>query len=212
MATKRVDDVQYACVFCVQQGQTIDRSDATIFFNQKALFDHLARHPRPLPDVPGLTVIDGLDMDVKHRNDYDLHFRIATQRHPCIDRAAELSQMPSGVAKDNARRIFGQRLLYDRSPALELAQGARVTGLTWPIQYQGEWCFGWHDGTWASVPTDLVRLDSPPPSMVRYDRTSLIRGKARWKFSFKEKDKEAKEKSEWLKFDKGEIISNIACK
>lgn len=210
LSTKRVDDVQYACVFCVHNGRTIDRSDATVFFNQKALFDHLARHPRPLPNVPGVTVIDGPEVPAKFRNDYDIHFRAPTQRHPCIDRGAELSHMPSGVAKDQARRMYGQRLLYDRSPALELAQGARVVGLTWPIQYQGEWCFGWHDGNWASVPTDLLKLDLPPSNMIKYDRTSLVRGKARWKFVVKDKD--SKDKSEWLKFEKGEIISNIACK
>jgi hypothetical protein len=181
-----------------------------VFFNQKALFDHLARHPRPLPNVPGLTVIDEPVVPAKYHNDYDIHFRVPTQRHPCVDRAAELSQMPSGVAKDNARRMYGQRLLYDRSPALELAAGARITGLTWPIQYQGEWCFGWHDGNWASVPTDIIKLDPPPASMIKYDRTSLIRGRARWKFSVKDKD--SKDKIEWLKFEKGEIISNIACK
>jgi hypothetical protein len=208
VTTKRVDDIQYACVFCIAQGHTIDRCDATVFFNQKALFDHLARHPRPLPNVPGLTVIDEPVVPAKYHNDYDIHFRMPTQRHPCVDRAAELSQMPSGVAKDNARRMYGQRLLYDRSPALELAAGARITGLTWPIQYQGEWCFGWHDGNWASVPTDIIKLDPPPASMIKYDRTSLIRGRARWKFSVKDKD--SKDKIEWLKFEKGEVISNIA--
>lgn len=208
ISTKRVDDVQFGCVFCLQQGHTIDKSDATVFFNQKALFDHLARHPRPLPEVPGLTVIDEAVVPEKFRNDYDIHFKNPPLPHPAIERAEEIAPKPSGVTKDQARRMYGMKLLYDRSPALELAQGARITGISWPIQYQGEWCFGWHDGNYASVPADLVKLDPPPKSQIKYDRGSLVRAKARWKFSVKDKDKN----SEWLKFDKNETISNIACK
>lgn len=150
-------------------------------------------------------------MPESNKNDYDIHLRSPIQRHPCIERAPEIDEMPSGVAKDQARRMYSQRLLYDRSPALELAQGAKITGITWPIQYQGEWCFGWHDGNWASVPTDLVKLNPPPDDQIpKYDKTSLVRAKARWKFAVK--DKENKDKVEWLKFDKNEIISNISCK
>lgn len=214
IATKRVDDIQYGCVFCVHQGHTIDKSDATVFFNQKALFDHLARHPRPLPDVPGLTVIQGEQVPEKFHNDFDVHFKRPPLAHPVRDRSAEVSMLPSGVARDQARRMYGQRLLYDRSPALELAQGARITGLTWPSQYSGEWCFGWHEGNYASIPSDLVRLDQPPRSEIKYDKMSAIRATSRWKFSHNQKDKfkdKDRETEDWLKFDKNETISNIAC-
>jgi hypothetical protein len=126
--------------------------------------------------------------------------------------AVEISRGATGTAKEPARRLFGQRLPYDRSAALELAQGARVTGLTFPPQHQGEWMLGWHDGNWASVPTDIMKLDPPPSSMVRFDSRSLLRAKARWKFSVKDKDKGGDGKLEWLKFDKNEAITNIACK
>lgn len=208
IAAKRVDDVQYGCVFCVQQGFTLDKSDATVFFNQKALFDHLARHPRPLPEVPGLTVIEGERVPDRHHNDYDIHFKRQPLPHPVFERANEIAPLPCGIAKEQARRLYGQRLLYDRSPALELAQGARITGISWPVQYQGEWMLGWHNGNYASIPSDIVKLEVPARSEIKYDRTSLVRAKARWKFHMKEKDKD---KNEWLKFDKNETISNIAC-
>ena len=209
LTANRVDDVQYGCVFCVQQGYTIDKSDATVFFSQKSLFDHLARHPRPLPHVPGLTVIEGDQVPEKHHNDYDIHFRAPPVPHPVAKRAREIASQPTGVAREQSRRLYGQRLLYDRSPALELAKGARLTGITWPVQYQGEWIFAWHDGNCASVPADLVKLDPPPSSMVRYDRTSMVCARAKWKFAVKEKKGE---KGEWLKFDKNDTITNIACK
>lgn len=106
--------------------------------------------------------------------------------------------------------MYGMRLLYDRSPALELAQGAKITGISFPAQYLGEWCFGWHDGNYASVPVDLVRLEPPPSKEICYDRSSNVRAKARWKFV--QRDKEKDKNGEWLKFDKGDTITNIACK
>jgi hypothetical protein len=212
LATKRADDVQYGCVFCVQQGHTTNECDATVFFSQKALFEHLARHPRPLPEVPGLCVIDGDRLPAENTNDYDIHFRKPPVQHPAREMAVEISRGATGTAKEPARRLFGQRLPYDRSAALELAQGARVTGLSFPPQHQGEWMLGWHDGNWASVPTDIMKLDPPPSSMVRFDSRSLLRAKARWKFSVKDKDKGGEGKLEWLKFDKNEAITNIACK
>src|SRR5690606_20803023 len=139
----------------------------------------------------------------------DIHFRGPPVPHPVVERAREIASQPTGVAKEQSRRLYGQRLLYDRSPALELSKGARLTGITWPAQYQGEWIFAWHDGNFASVPGDLVKLDTPPSSMVRYDRTSMVSARAKWKFAVKEKKGE---NGEWLKFDKSDTITNIACK
>ncbi|VUC25346.1 unnamed protein product [Clonostachys rosea] len=209
LATKRIDDVQYGCIYCIRLGHTLDKSDATVFFNQKALFDHLARHPRPLPEVPGVVTIEGPEMPAQYTNDYDIHFPNPPQRHPCIERREEIMAQPSGVSKDQARRIYGQMLLYDRTPALELGHNARITGITWPEQYLGDWCFAWHDGVQASVPFELIRFDPPPSNMIRYDRSSLLQAKARWKFSIKEKNKD-KDTVNWLKFDKGDVITNIS--
>ncbi|OAR01095.1 hypothetical protein LLEC1_05449 [Akanthomyces lecanii] len=203
--TKRPDDILYGCIFCIRLGRTMDPSDATVFFNVKSLFDHLARHPRPLPDIPGIVVIDGPDIPAKYRNDYDLHFTKPPVPHPALEHEQETAMMPTGVAKEPARRMYGQRLLADRTPALELVVGSKVTGISWPSKYNGEWCMGWYDGVNASVPLEALRLDPPPSRDIRMDGTSHVRAKSRWKFAHKDKDK-----TEWLKFDKDEIITNIS--
>ncbi|KAF4126624.1 hypothetical protein GMORB2_0360 [Geosmithia morbida] len=205
LTVKRIDDVQFGCVFCAQQGHTLDKSDATVFFSGHHLFDHLARHPRPLPAVPGMTVIEGDTVPDKHYNDYDIHFRNPPLPHPVLERIDGVgSSMPTGISKEQSRRLFGQRLLPDRSPALQVAKGARITSLRWPDRYNGEWCFGWHEGTFASIPFDIVRLEVPPSDEIRYDRQSLVTAKAKWRFSVKDK-----EYGDWLKFDKNETISNL---
>ncbi|ODA76358.1 hypothetical protein RJ55_08204 [Drechmeria coniospora] len=204
LAAKRADDVHYGCLFCIRQGRTLDESDATVFFTTKALFAHLARHPRPLPEVPGITVVDGPEMPDHVRNDYDLHFTQAPAAHPAHEHAAEIAGQPTGVAKAQARRVYGQKLPFDRTEALELARGARLTGIAWPPKYGGDWMVAWHDGTFASVPTDLIKLDPPPADDISMDGTSHVRARARWKFSPKDK-----ERGDWLRFDKNETITNI---
>ncbi|ATY60405.1 RING finger domain-containing [Cordyceps militaris] len=203
--TKRADDMIYGCVFCIRLGRTMDPSDATVFFNVKSLFSHLARHARPLPHVPGVVVIDQTDVPEQYHNDYDLHFTAPPVPHPALEHEQETSTMPTGVAREPARRMYGQRLLADRTPALELVTGSKVTGLSWPPKYNGEWCMGWYDGVHASVPLDTLRLEPPPPRDIRMDGTSHFRAKARWKFAYKDKDK-----TDWLKFEKGEVITNIS--
>lgn len=204
---KRSDDILYGCVFCIRLDRTLDPSDATVFFNLKSLFIHLARHPRPLPDVPGMVVIDQPEVPAQYHNDYDLHFTRSPLPHPAVEHEQETSMMPTGVARKPARKMYGQRLLPDRTPALELMVGSKMTGLTWPSKYNGEWCMGWYDGVHASVPLEALRLEPPSSRDIRMDGTSHVTARARWKFSHKDKDK-----TEWLKFAKDEIITSISCK
>ena len=206
LPAKRADDVLYGCIFCIHEGHTIDGSDATVFFTTKALFAHLARHPRPLPEVPGLAVVDGLEVPPHLHNNFDLHFIKPPLPHPAQEAGSGVDTRPTGIARDQARRIYGQRLLYDRTEALELAQGARLSGVKWPPKYNGEWAMAWHDGIFASVPTDMIQLDPPPSSEIKMGGTSHVKAKARWKFAPKDKDK-----GDWLKFDKNETIANISC-
>jgi hypothetical protein len=78
----------YACLFCVQSGSTVREGDATVFTSSDDLLLHLARHPQPLPVVPGVTVLydndnhsnssnnnnDNLpNPDPRANNDFDLH-------------------------------------------------------------------------------------------------------------------------------------------
>ncbi|KAF5659255.1 hypothetical protein FHETE_9499 [Fusarium heterosporum] len=205
LPTRRSDDVMYGCIFCIFQGKTLHASDATVFISQKALFAHLARHPRPLPAVPGFTVIEQDEIPVEHRNDYDLHFKSPIETHPVIEKADEICYLPTATSKEAARRMYGQRLLYDRTPALELVLNARIVGLSWPAKYMGEWAMGYHDGILASIPTEILKLDPPPSSEVNMDGLSPVQATARWKFNHKDKVK-----GDWLKFEKDEIITNIS--
>ncbi|CZS74088.1 unnamed protein product [Fusarium graminearum] len=205
LPTRRSDDVMYGCVFCVNQGKTIHASDATVFTSQKALFAHLARHPRPLPAVQGFTLIEGSEIPANYKNDYDLHFKSPAESHPHFEQASNTSHLPTATTKEAARRMYGQRLLYDRTPAHELVLNARIVGLSWPPKYLGEWAMGFHDGIQASVPTEILRLDPPPSEQVKIDGTSPVQATAKWKFNHKDKVR-----GDWLKFEKDEIITNIS--
>ncbi|EQL01519.1 RING finger domain-containing protein [Ophiocordyceps sinensis CO18] len=204
LPAKRPDDVHYGCVFCIHQGHTLDMSDATVFFTTKALFSHLARHPRPLPKVPGVTVVEEAEMPEHLRNDYDIHFPNPPVAHPAHENRDDIIHRPTGIAKRDARRCYGQKQLYDRSLALELDKGARITGIKWPANHKGEWIFAWHDGVYASVPMELIQLDFPPATEMKMGGTSYVCAKARWKFGHKDK-----ETGQWLKFDKHDPITNI---
>lgn len=190
-------------------GRTIDASDSTVFFSTKALFNHLARHPRPLPEVPGIVVVDQAEIPPELHNDYDLHFKQPPVEHPVLEHEEEISTLPTAYTREPTRRMYGQRLLGDKTPALEMVTGAHVTGLTWPAKYMGEWAFGWHDGIYASVPTDAIKLEPPPVREIKLGGTSNVRAKAQWKFSHKDS---GKDKTNWLKFDKNDVITNISCK
>lgn len=61
------------------------------------------------------------------------------------------------------------------------------------------------DHQYAAFPAETVKLDEPKKSDVRLQGSSGMRAVARWKFSVRGKS------SEWLSFNKGEIITNIGC-
>lgn len=116
LPAKRVDDVLYGCPFCVEAGRTLDECDATVFTTTKGLFNHLARHPRPLLQIQGIAVVDQPNMPAHLRNDYDVHFKNPPEAHPAQLSLSEIRGLPTGVSKEHSRRIYGQRLLFDRVP------------------------------------------------------------------------------------------------
>ncbi|KOS18369.1 hypothetical protein ESCO_002917 [Escovopsis weberi] len=205
MPPRKVDDVTYACVFCIHMGRTPDPGDATVFTTVSALLLHISRHSRPLPQVEGVVAVEAADITPDQRNNYDLCFFKPPARHPARESAAEIANLPSAVAKEGLGRMATQKLPPpDRAPMLELVQGARVTGIMWPDEYDGEWCLGWHEGVRAAVPSDILRLDRPDwDEMGRSGSRSAIKGKAKWKFSPKEN------KKDWLRFEEDELITNI---
>lgn len=209
LPTRRADEAMYGCVFCVQEGHTAHDGDATVFFSQRELCDHLARHPRPLPHVPGVTVVYEPEMPRGSATSYDVHLRAPPAPADIDDKWEEIARLPNAVAKETVKKMYGMKLLHDRTPAFELAIGAKIVGVEFPDKYNGEWCMGYHNGRYASFPFDVARLEPPPPHELRMGGSTSARAVARWKFAVKDKDKT---KAEWLKFDRGDMITNISCK
>ncbi|KAF6821518.1 SH3 domain-containing protein [Colletotrichum sojae] len=206
IATKRADELLFGCVFCIHSQRTLEECDATVFFSQKKLFEHISRHPRPLPQVPGIAVVEEAEVPFNLLNNYDIHFRTASVRpSPMADRQLEISQLPLATATQTVKRMYGMRLLYDQTPAFELANGARISGVEFPSKYNGEWIMGWHEGNYGSAPVDVLKLEPPPKAEIRMDTTSNISAIARWKFAPRSKDG-----GDWLKFDQGEKITSIS--
>ncbi|TDZ37716.1 hypothetical protein C8035_v007677 [Colletotrichum spinosum] len=207
VATKRADELLFGCVFCVHSQRTLEECDATVFFTQKKLFEHLARHPRPLPQVPGVTVVEEAEVPFNLRNNYDLHFKAPPKSSPLADkeRQAELAQRPKAIATQTVKRMYGMRMLSDQTPAFELANGARLAGVEFPEKYAGEWVMAWHEGLYGSAPFDVLKLEPPPRSEIKMDAASNVSAVARWRFAPKVKDG-----GDWLKFDQGERIANIS--
>ena len=207
-----MQDALYGCVFCIQAGRTQDENDATVFFSQDQLFAHLARHPRPLPSVSGVTVIEGAEIPSTLNNNYDLQFTDPPSKSVMhSDRLIrQLALLPTATAIETVRPGQGTyRVSPDKSTTLHFAIGAKIVGVEFPDHFGGRWATGWADQVHGSFPVDCVKLDGPPPNEIRSyaDDRSTYKAVVRWNFKQKEKDR-----GEWLDLKKGDAISNISCK
>ncbi len=211
LTARHVEDQSYACLFCVQLGKTSEDSDATVFFSQRQLFAHLSRHARPLPTVPGVTVIESATIPQGSKNNYDLHFPNPPAKSLMAGLSREIYAMPTAIATETFRSSNGALRAppgATREPVLQFAVGARIVGVQFPARFHGEWGIGWADNMRAAFPVDCVRIEPPPKTQVRMEQSSSMRAVARW--SRKPKDKN-KELGDWLRFEKGEIITGIGC-
>ncbi|KAI1498712.1 hypothetical protein F5X99DRAFT_392380 [Biscogniauxia marginata] len=201
---RHVEEQLYGCLFCIQQGQTVEESDATVFFNQRQLFAHMARHPRPLPEVPGLTVVEEPEVPPNLKDNFDLHFPEAPKISVMTGISQEIARLPTAIATESRKNQNGiMRTPPDRTAVLHFAVGARIVGIEFPAKYEGKWAIGWHDGVRAAFEVESVQVDPPPKGQVKMQGTSNVQAVARWKWNQKGDDR-------WLKFDKGDIIKNIA--
>lgn len=138
LPSRTVDEQLYGCLFCNQLGRTTEESDATVFFSQRQLFSHLARHPRPLPPVPGLMVIETMDIPPQFRNNYDLHLPHPPIKSLMVGLERELSQMPTAIATEAFRTTHGAiRTPPDGSPILQFCAGQKIVGVEFPSKYGG---------------------------------------------------------------------------
>jgi hypothetical protein len=216
---KTLGDELYGCVFCVQTGHTVHDNDATVFFSQEQLFAHLARHPHPLPRVPGIDAIEGWTATPPQlRNNFDLQLNQAPRASVMSTGEIEalISSLPTATAIETVRPGKGSyRTSPDRSPSLQFAIGAKIVGIEFPERFEGKWAIGWADQVRGAFPVEFVRLDAPPSNEIRshvdgrshVDEHSTWKAVARWKFQQKDKDR-----GDWLDFKDGETISNISCK
>ncbi|CAK7227987.1 hypothetical protein SCUCBS95973_006730 [Sporothrix curviconia] len=207
LPAKQVDDPLYACIFCLQQGHTLEESDATVFFSQGQLFSHLARHPRPLPNVPGVTVVDGPELPPEFRNNYDLHFTLPPVTSELDGIRRELQQLPSATAIEPFRKAHGAlRRPPDGAIPIQFPVGSKIVGIEFPAKYKGEWAVGWFDNMRGPFPAEHIRLDPPPRNEIHSTQgTSALRATVRWKWA----SSSVYRNSDWLRLDRNETVSNI---
>ncbi|KAI2469885.1 hypothetical protein F4781DRAFT_203562 [Annulohypoxylon bovei var. microspora] len=201
---RHVEEQLYGCLFCIHQGRTVEESDATVFFNQSQLFAHMARHPRPLPQIPGITVVEAPEIPPAFKDNFDLHFPHPPIQSVMTGLSRELSRLPSAIATETRKIQNGvMRSPPGRDPVLHYGIGAKIIGIEFPAKYDGKWGIGWHDGVRAAFEIDSVQIDSPAKHEIKMQNTSNVQAMARWKWNQKGDDR-------WLKFDKGDVIKNIA--
>ncbi|KAL2754047.1 hypothetical protein ACRALDRAFT_2028557 [Sodiomyces alcalophilus JCM 7366] len=208
MLVKSLSEIRYACLFCTQTGHTVREGDATVFLTQEQLLRHLSRHPQPLPEVPGVTVLYGKVGQGHHlEEDYDLHFPDPPAATPMPE--TSFSTLPTATAvKAHVRKRGEIKPLTDPDGSEDILQflpGARIVGIEFPAKWGGSWCMGWHDGVRGAFPFKLVEIEPPKPGDVSYNANSSVSVKARWKWS----PKLNKDEAPWLPLDKGDTIRSV---
>lgn len=203
-------EIRYACLFCTHVGRTVHEGDATVFLTADQLLKHLARHPQPLPEVPGVTVLYG-KLDGGHRQieDYDVHFPSPPAPSPFPD-AASLLQMPLAIALKSHVQRWGEVLADPDGGAdvLKFLTGARIVGVEFPERWGGKWCTGLHDdGVRRPFPAKYIEIEGPRQSEISLQATSPVSVTTRWKW-----DPPDSARTGWLTFGKGETIKNVGCK
>jgi hypothetical protein len=218
MPNKIMTKAYYACPFCTHTGSTPREGDATVFTSAMYLLRHVARHPQPLPEVPGLTVVYGtLAVDDPSATDFDVHLPSAplTPGYPLEgDASARSAMMPVMLAVKDHVQLPGEKPLDrpDRTAATPLLQffaGSRIVGVEFPEQWGGKWCTGWHDGDFGAFPIKNVQLEAPRRGRMGAHQEAPVSRRAcvtKWKF-----DVRSGAGTGWLPFEKGEAITNLEC-
>ncbi|KAK3940438.1 hypothetical protein QBC46DRAFT_434767 [Diplogelasinospora grovesii] len=223
LAAQKMTEAYYACLFCAQTGATVREGDATVFASSDALFRHLAHHPQPLPEVPGVTVLYGKDFanDDPRLNDFDLHFVNPPIPGSGIPGsgipggvAQEVANLPIATAKTSHIQRYGEKKLprpdgIGEKDLLQFFVGARIIGVEFPVRWGGKWASGWHDGVWGAFPAKSIDIEKPrkneiPPLLQTGAGAYSVSVTTRWKWN----PSDAADKG-WLTFGQGETISNV---
>ncbi|KAF9875149.1 sh3 domain containing protein [Colletotrichum karsti] len=206
---KTTSEIRYACLFCTHTGHTVHEGDATVFLTADQLLRHLSRHPQPLPEVPGVTVLYGkVDRDHHQIEDYDVHFPSPPAPSPFPD-ADSLFQLPTAVALKSHVQRWGEVLADPDGSAdvLKFMAGAKIVGIEFPGKWGGKWCTGWHDGVKGPFPAKYVEIEGPKQNEISLQTTSAVSLTTRWKW-----DPPDSARTGWLTFGKNETIKNVGCR
>ncbi|PQE22861.1 SH3 domain-containing protein [Rutstroemia sp. NJR-2017a BBW] len=205
LKTTSVDDPIYGCIFCIEEHRTVEEHDATVFFSVTSLFRHLARHPRPLPPVAGITTVYGIQPPSVL--DFDIQFTVHEPKLStyCMSEIrSEVLARPSAHAitthhpKPTAKTYKDP----DGSNSLHFADGAKIVGITFLERWGGQWCIGYHDGERGSFPANTIQLEAPSKDEVLMNPKSSVTATAKWEWKPSKVEKEAG----WLRFARGERI------
>lgn len=203
---KQITNIPIKCIFCIEDHRTVEEHDATVFFSVTSLFRHLARHPRPLPQVAGITTVYGIQPPSVL--DFDIQFTIHEPKFSpyCMSEiTSKVASRPTAHAITTHHPKPVSKTFYDpdRQQSMHFADGAKIVGITFPERFGGSWCIGYHDGERGSFPANTVSFLSPPRDEVKMNPQSSLQAVAKW--DWKPKDKE----EGWLKFSKGERIYSV---
>ncbi|KAF7960422.1 hypothetical protein EAE96_000104 [Botrytis aclada] len=206
LKTSSIDDPIYGCIFCIEDHRTVEEHDATVFFSVTSLFRHLARHPRPLPQVAGITTVYGIQPPSVL--DFDIQFTIHEPKFSpyCMSEiTSKVASRPTAhsITTHHPKPVAKTFRDPDGQQSMHFADGAKIVGITFPDRFGGTWCIGYHDGERGSFPANTVSFISPPRDEVKMNPQSSLQAVAKW--DWKPKDKE----EGWLKFSKGERIYNV---
>jgi hypothetical protein len=207
LRTNSVDEPLYSCIFCIEEHRTVEEHDATVFFSVAKLFQHLAKHTRPLPTIVGISTLYGFQPP--HILDFDIHFTTdepKVQQFGMREIAPKIATRPSAHASATHHPKNNRSASRDPegNPPLHFAAGARIVGITFPDRFNGQWCIGYHDGERGAFPAHTIMLELPVREDVMMNAQSNLIAFAKWDF----KAKDAKEGG-WLKFNKGDKISAV---
>ncbi|KAI3532380.1 hypothetical protein CSPX01_13478 [Colletotrichum filicis] len=206
IAVKTTAEIRYACLFCTHIGRTVHEGDATVFQSADQLLQHVSRHPQPLPEVPGVTVLYGqVGKDHHQIEDYDVHFPSPPAPSSFPDNDI-LTQFPVATALKSHVQRRGENLLGPdgSSNVLTFFVGAKIVGVEFPEQWGGKWCTGWHDGIQGPFPAKYVEIESPKQNEISFQATSAVSITTRWRW-----DPSDNSRAGWLTFGKGEVIRNV---
>jgi hypothetical protein len=126
------------CVFCVDDNKTVEIHDATVFFSPNQLIRHIAMRHRPV-----LREIHGIKVSyVVGDQEFDLSFSSDKVTLDSLSKAStDISSFPTAQAIQAHRPKSGYKYSPqdpNGNPTLQFAIGAKIAGITFPIQFHGQ--------------------------------------------------------------------------